>query len=177
MDKDPKKLAIVSHCILNPNSKVEGSKLSVRNFIPLINNILSAEVGIYQIPCPEQTYLGCNRWGQSREQYDNHFYRNHCQKIATLMVNDLNEYNKNGYSILFLLGIKGSPSCGIEHTFSALWGGEISPDVEPGSCSSGSGVFIEVLSEMLENSNLTFPMLDLDEDDIEGTIKKLEELL
>lgn len=177
MDKHHNKMVIVSHCILNPSSKVGGSKLLVQTFIPLINKILSAEAGIYQILCPEQTYLGCNRWGQSREQYDNPFYRNHCRKIATEMINELSEYSKNGYSILFLLGIKGSPSCGIEQTYSAAWGGEISPGVEPGSFSAGRGVYMEVLCEMLEKSNLTFPMVDVDESDIEGTIKMLEELL
>lgn len=177
MDKLPKKIFIVSHCILNPNSKVGGSKLPVKTFIPLINKILSSEAGIYQIPCPEQTYLGCNRWGQSREQYDNTYYRNHCRKIATEMINDIHEYCKNGYSIISLLGIKGSPSCGIEHTYSAPWGGEISADFETGGCSAGSGVFMEVLGEMLENSKLAFPMLDVDESDMEGTIKKLEEQL
>lgn len=177
MSKYQKKLAIVSHCLLNPHSKVRGSKLPVHTFIPLINKILFAESGIYQLSCPEQTYLGCNRWSQSREQYDNPFYRNHCRKIAAAMINELIEYSKNGYSILFLLGIKGSPSCGIEQTYSAQWGGKISSAVEPGNFSAGSGVFMEVLREILENSNLVFPMFDVDESDIEATLIKLKELL
>lgn len=177
MDNNPKVIVLASHCILNPNSKVRGSKLPVSTFIPLINKILSTEAGIYQIPCPEQTQLGCNRWGQSKEQYDNPFYRKHCRKIASTIISELIEYSKNDYKILFLLGIKGSPSCGIEHTYSAQWGGEISSGVEPGSFSAGSGVFMEELREKLKYSHLAIPMFDVDESDIEGTIIKLTELL
>ena len=44
----------------------------------------------------------------------------------------LQEYIKNGYKIVGLLGIDGSPSCGISKTCTGKWGGEFSeiPDTK-----------------------------------------------
>lgn len=167
----------VSHCLLNPNSKVLGSEISWSEILPLTRYLINEGAGLYQLPCPEQTYLGCNRWGQSKEQYDNPYYRDHCRIILKQVLNDLFEYNRNEYYIPCLLGIKGSPSCGTDHTFSAPWAGEIlnvEAGQNPGSISPGSGVFMEEISVMLKNLNLSIPLVEVDEKDIEGTINKLK---
>jgi len=167
----------VSHCLLNPNSKVLGSDVSWSEIMPLTNYLMSIGAGLYQLPCPEQTYLGCNRWGQSKEQYDNPYYRDHCRIILKQVLNDLNEYSHNSYIIPCLLGIKGSPSCGIDHTFSAPWAGEMlnaEAGQNPGSILPGSGVFMEEISDMLSSLDLDIPLVEVDEKDIEGTINKLK---
>lgn len=174
-----KKVVPVSHCLLNPNSKVSGSNISWTEVLPLTSYLLNTGAGLYQLPCPEQTYLGCNRWGQSKEQYDNPYYREHCRLILKQVLNDLSEYSLNGYSIPYLLGIKGSPSCGIDHTFSAPWAGEIllrEASQNPGSILPGSGVFMEEASFMLSELGLDIPLVEVDEKNIEDTINRLKML-
>lgn len=147
---------------------------------PLIGYLLFVKAGLYQLPCPEQTYLGCNRWGQSKEQYDNPYYRDHCRSIFKQVLNDMLEYIGNEYLIPCLLGIKGSPSCGIDYTFSASWAGEISAASNiknPGSIEPGRGVFMEEIADLLNSYSLDIPLVEVDETDIEGTINRLKTLL
>ena len=167
----------VSHCLLNPNSKVLGSAAHWSEILPLTEYLFSEKAGLYQLPCPEQTYLGCKRWGQSKEQYDNPYYREHCRSILKQVLNDMSEYIRNGYLVPCLLGIKGSPSCGIDHAFSASWAGEISvasTGQSPGGIVPGRGVFMEEAADMLNSYNLNIPLVEVDETDIEGTINRLK---
>jgi predicted secreted protein len=170
------KIILLSHCLLNPNSKTRGSARPWSEGLPLLQYLLSRDVGLYQLPCPEQTFSGSKRWGQSKEQYSNPYFRKHCRSIIESLVAELNDYINSGYKVLGLLGIKGSPSCGVLHTFTADWGGERSDPVTDGKITAGPGIFIEELSNAISRAGLTIPMLEVDEEDISSTILLLQEL-
>ena len=82
----------VSHCLLNPYSKVKSSidysNVSKEIIIPL----LKKGYGILQLPCPELCHGGLQRWGQARRQYDNPFYHQHCRELACGVAAQLEEY-------------------------------------------------------------------------------------
>lgn len=113
-DKRGRKIVVVAHCILNQNSRVQG----IAYYAGMINEIVDVmrkhEVGIVQMPCPELTYAGLFRPSQTREQYDIPAFRKHCRQIASSTVNQIQEYVRNGFKVLAVLGVEGSPSCGVE---------------------------------------------------------------
>ena len=57
-----KKLAILSHCILNQNSVVKGEYKDINTFLPFVKNLFENNIGILQLPCPETEYYGLKRW-------------------------------------------------------------------------------------------------------------------
>lgn len=113
-DKRGRKIVVVAHCVLNQNSRVQG----IAYYAGMINEIVDVlrkfEVGVIQMPCPELTYAGLLRPSQSREQYDTPTFRRHCRQIASFTVDQIEEYVRNGFKVLAILGVEGSPTCGVE---------------------------------------------------------------
>lgn len=107
------KLVFVSHCILNQNAKVRGLAGSPAAIMPVVELLLANGVGIYQMPCPEMSYLGAMRWGQVRDQYDSPMFRRACEAMATTVLDQVEEYSRSGYRVLAFLMIDGSPVCGL----------------------------------------------------------------
>jgi len=111
---------VVAHCILNQNSRAQG----MAYYTGMINEIVDAlrkhGVGIIQMPCPELTYAGLLRPSQTREQYDTPAFRRHCRRIASSTADQVEEYVKNGFNVLAILGVEGSPTCGVEANLGIL---------------------------------------------------------
>lgn len=164
------KLIIVSHCILNTASKVvmyedEEMKAEERLRKQFLRKAIDNNIQIIQMPCPEFTLYGPKRWGHVSEQFDNVFFRRHCRKILIPIMDQIKEYQNNTdrFEILGVLGIDGSPSCGVDYTCTGKhWYGSITGrddqvmDLvhEPAICKS-EGILIQVLRELLEEYGLT----------------------
>lgn len=162
-----KQLVILSHCILNEKSKVNGYVQEPETIEKVVFPYIRKSIGIIQLPCPEFTYLGNLRWGMTKEQFDTLAYRKHCQKILAPIVEQIEEYVDKGYSIVEVVGIKGSPSCGVFSTCVGYDGGEISSiqtNPQKARLVRGGGVYIEELIRLLKNKNITLPIVELDEE-------------
>lgn len=158
-------MVLLAHCILNPNAKIAGAA-QTRGAIPgVLEGLLQDGVGIVQLPCPEQTFGGCRRWGMTREQYDVPCYRKHCRSLLEDVVDQMEDYLRNGYEVLGIVGVDGSPSCGVDRTCAGYKGGEIAsmPSLPSFSCVDGRGVFMECLTSMLQGRGLPIPSVGLDE--------------
>jgi predicted secreted protein len=158
------KILLLSHCLLNANSKIKGTALHGTVLQPVIQFILQQDAGIIQLPCPEHSFAGGARWGQSKDQYDNPFYRRHCRIILEPVIDQLADYHQQGYKLTGVLGIKGykvkgSPSCGIHYTYRAKWGGEITTHSDDNYLPSGTLVAeVAAIFALLPVYN-TFPQL------------------
>jgi predicted secreted protein len=106
-----KKIIVTSNCILNQNAVVKKSARSSGIMKSAIDWCYEQEYGIIQLPCPEFTYLGPDRPGMTREQYDTNDFREHCRTILRPTIEQLKVYQKHGYTIVGGIGIAGSPSC------------------------------------------------------------------
>lgn len=49
-------------------------------------------IQLVQLPCPEFTLYGPKRWGHTREQFDNPFFREHCRKILSPVLTQMKAY-------------------------------------------------------------------------------------
>ena len=110
------KVAFISHCVLNQNSVVGGAARYPGAMKPAIELLLENDVGIYQMPCPENSCYGAMRWGQVRSQYNTPAFRRHCQKLADMVLDEVEEYRRSGYEVLGFIMIDGSPTCGLNKT-------------------------------------------------------------
>ena len=165
-----KKILVVSHCLLNTASKVKRFKEeSIRAEEALRQDILKEAIGsgiqILQLPCPEFTMYGPCRWGHTWEQFDNIFYRSKCRELLEPVILQLKEYasHPEEFQVIGVLGIDGSPSCGVKYTCRGEWGGEFSGREIDGvlktvHLAEGKGVLMEVLTEMLRENGLELPI-------------------
>ena len=164
-----KKIAIISHCIINQNSVFKGEYKDINIFFPFIKKLFEENIGILQLPCPETEYYGLRRWGHVKEQFDNCGYRKYVEKIVNSFVDIIKEYINNGYEIVGIYGIAGSPSCGVNLTCSANWEGEISlykdkeDIVSRVKMINESGIFMEIFKSVLDKNKINIPFYDVDD--------------
>lgn len=163
-----KKIAIISHCIINQNSVVKGEYKDINIFFPFIKKLFEENIGILQLPCPETEYYGLRRWGHVKEQFDNCGYRKYLEKIVNSFVDIIKEYINNGYEIVGIYGIAGSPSCGVNLTCSANWEGEISLYKDKEDIVSRikmineSWIFMEIFKSVLDKNKINILFYDVD---------------
>ncbi|MGQ9460445.1 MAG: CD3072 family TudS-related putative desulfidase [Candidatus Bathyarchaeaceae archaeon] len=159
-DKRSRKIVVVAHCILNQNSRVFG----IAYYPAMINEIVDVlrkyEVGIIQMPCPELTHAGLLRCSQTKEQYATPAFRRHCRQTASGIVNQLQEYLRNGFKVLAILGVDGSPTCGVDETST---GNEERyspepPSIQEGKFTKAPGILIEELQSELKERKVAVPM-------------------
>jgi predicted secreted protein len=143
------KLMFVSHCILNQNAKVRGIAMFPAAVKPVVDLLLANDVGIYQMPCPEMLYLGAMRWGHVRDQYDSPMFRRQLQALVEQLVDQAEDYFRNGYRVLGFVMVDGSPVCGLTKTPQPtlpgqMWGGMVryTPSQQ---FVAGQGVFCRLL--------------------------------
>jgi predicted secreted protein len=155
MPERSRRVAAVAHCHLNVNTKVRGLACYEGVRADVIAPLIEQGVGIVQLPCPEASFLGMKRWGMTVEQYDTPAYRRHCRKILRTTVDTLRTLADDGCAIEGVLGVEGSPSCGVETTCAGYAGGELEDAVEQQAARVvGRGVFVDELCAMLAEAGL-----------------------
>lgn len=162
-----KKIIFVSHCILNTASKVilyNQEEIDAEEALrkKFMRQAIDNDVHIIQLPCPEFTLYGARRWGHVSDQFDNTFFRSHCRRLLAPAIDQLKEYlaNEDWFEILGIVGVDGSPSCGVDYTCRGNWYGsfegrtDLSETLADCRLEKGSGVFMSVLKEMLKEEGL-----------------------
>ena len=140
-------LQAVAHCLLNPHTRVKGLKpLDFKPEPPLI-----------QLPCPEALYLGLDRWAVTRNQLDVSEFRRFCRSLIVQHADIIELLASKGNSIR-IVGVAGSPSCGVLTTSVGYQGGRVRE--APHEHVPGMGVFMEELTRELELRGVAFEALE-----------------
>ncbi len=105
-----KRVALLSHCILNPFCEYEepAAKKLYREFVAAL---MENDIGILQLPCPELTYQGLERESIVPGDKKGDDYADYCKKVLEPVINNVIEYRKNNIEVIAVLGIDTSPSC------------------------------------------------------------------
>lgn len=124
------RLIFLSHCILNQNACVRGLASQPAVIREMVDLVLDAQLGMYQMPCPEVTYLGSMRWGQVKKMYGNPMFRRHCRHIAEQICDQIQTYRDNDHQVIGIVLRDGSPTCGlkcsaVEADDEQVWGGMV----------------------------------------------------
>lgn len=167
------------HCILNANAIVQGEAEYEGAMREFVEPLIAEGTGIIQLPCPESTFLGLRRCPMTSEQYDTPAFRRHCAKLVEPFLDQVEDAVENGVLLLGVVGVKGSPSCGVTSTCTGYGGVKAGKVTVVARRSDRSGVFVEVLRRALESRGVEISMTDVDNSDPgsaswEAVRKKLE---
>jgi predicted secreted protein len=164
-------VTLVAHCLLNPTTKVHGLVRQTGRS-PALREMLDGETALIQLPCPEATYLGMQRWGMTYEQYDTRAFRRHCAEILRPILDTLSALKAGGVTLSEVIGVDGSPNCGVALTCQGYSGGEPEDVYGAGGTPQhartveGSGVFFEVLAQMLSEAGIEARFIAVPEDSL-----------
>jgi predicted secreted protein len=157
MLSDVAKVAFVAHCMLNQNAKVVGGALCPGVYSPLVEELRGNGFQIAQMPCPELTFTGLNRFWAVKEQLDTIAYRRHCRRIVGAVAGAIAAHLARGDEVV-VVGLEGSPSMGVRITSSdpERFGRPEWPDGAP-ELTPGSGILIEALMAELAQRGVKKP--------------------
>ena len=177
-DQRSKKILLVAHCVLNQNAKIDRCGRYPGAILEASQALISSGVGIVQMPCPELMALGLDRQVErennaSIESEDERVAQlmrqkvnlSHCHDIAADLIYQIQQYQKNGFTVLGILGMNGSPTCGVE----TRWGNMREEE--------GAGVLIEALREQLDSVQISLPTRGIKAQEPEAAVEIVKELL
>jgi len=165
-DARSKKVMFVAHCILNQNARINTCAYTPAAIPKIPQCLLQRNIGIIQMPCPELGCLGLGRGGpvEIYDQLSTPGGRRYLRSIAQDVVYQVRQYRKQGFRVLGVLGIDGSPSCGVDLTY---YKGE----------KPGKGAFMEELTAAFTAAGLDVPVrgvMDAKPDEAEALIAELD---
>jgi len=165
-------VVFIAHCILNQNVRYAGGAHYPAMIDEVIDVLKAHRVGLVQIPCPEFTFAGLNRSQRTKEEYDTPGFREHCERIAAQMADEVEEYARSGFKVLAVLGVERSPTCGVEQTTTRL-------GVREGETreTTGRGVLIEELGREFTSRHLQVPLEGVDWRKLPEDVERLAKLL
>ena len=177
-DNRSRKVILVSHCILNQNSISDGTADYPAQFDEIVKLLTDNNIGIMQLPCPELLCLGLDRGdknGGSRELLqensririllEKEYNLRRLHEIVRPIVCQVKEYLKYEFTIIGLIGINRSPSCGVETT-SAV-------NQEVGR----KGVFINMLLEELKREGIIIKSIGVKTSKIDESVTNIKQFI
>jgi uncharacterized protein YbbK (DUF523 family) len=177
----------MSHCLLNQNTRYLGGAVCPGVVAEAVDPYLREGVGIVQMECPEQRVWG----GVLKRRFlwliDHHrlaglsgassrlvgaYLRLRYRPIAARVIHDLEDYLESGFEVVGVVGVAGSPSCGVNTTLdlgralkaigscplSGPASDSILRPVAEGAAVPGQGLFIEALSNGMSRRLIRMPM-------------------
>lgn len=184
-DNRSKKVVFISHCLLNENTRYLGGAFRQAGVDELIDYLQQQGIGIVQMKCPEQkcwggilkkdilkgygingTFLNALRKPFVR------FFINRTKaaysKLAREVVYEIDDYIKSGCEVVGIIGIDGSPSCGVKTSLDLISSSESAANINVETLNSNTlneefynnclkkteGLFIEQLEKHLNRKGL-----------------------
>ncbi len=129
-DERSKQVIFVSHCLLNANTRYLGGAFRPGGVDELVDAFQRDGMGFCQMHCPEQ-----RAWGGVLKRYMLPIYgsqgtllyrlrhvllplflwytRWRYRRLAQEVVRDIEDYVRSGFEVVGIVGVGGSPSCGV----------------------------------------------------------------
>jgi predicted secreted protein len=159
------RVILVPHCVLNQNARMPGTAERPAAVVELVMGLLTREIGILQMPCPEMCAFGVDR---AHVRVENELRKpagkTVCRSLARDLAKQIGIYLGCGIQVLGVLGKNGSPSCGVEETWKNGW------------C-AGPGAFIEELVAELKENGLAIEMAGIRDSEPDKAIAVVERWL
>jgi predicted secreted protein len=166
-DQRSGRVVAVIECALNQNARDFGAARFRAANNPLVELLDRYEVGVVQIACPEIACLGLRRSRPSgmslRAAMETPASRERCASLARETAMRLQEYVKNGITVVAILGGDiESPGCAVPKNPAAT------------GLSENAGVFIQALAAALSEFNLAVPFRGLRDSSVKTLASDLE---
>jgi hypothetical protein len=189
-DRRSGRVIFLSHCLLNENTRYLGGACRPGCVREVVDRCLDADLGVVQLPCPEQRAWGgvlkrrlLLAYGLRERHpllyrlrrlllpaalfYTALVYR----RLARQVAGEVADYVASGFSVAGLVGIDGSPTCGVRTTIdvaaldalAALPVRAITTETQQAvlarSTRPGNGLFIAQLRRELRRRGVRIPLL------------------
>ena len=192
-DERNKKVIFVSHCILNENKRYLGGAFRKGSIDEIIDELQKQGIGIIQMKCPEQKAWGGvlkrkilfgygiknSIFNYFRKPYISFFIWNTkriYRRMAEEVVSDIQNYLNSGFEVVGIIGVKGSPSCGISVALDINKSAEFVASIEIEEIERNSfneycfknclvareGLFVKVLKEKLIEKQIDINFIEHD---------------
>ena len=182
MGEGSKKVIFLSHCFINQNAKVLEFARYPGVVAPFLDFMKRKGYAVEQLPCPETLHMGIKRWWNTKELYDTPGFRKHCRRLAKHVVDLMEHYQRKGYDVV-LIGLDGSPSCGVNITGrNPNWGGRPYASIEDYHIVEEMGVWMEELKAEIERrgvklANMTGVPMDDPKFNMDESLRNIEKLV
>lgn len=181
-DKRGKRVVVLAHCLLNQNAKLDRCAHCAGAVTAVVRVLLDEGIGMLPMDCPEMLYLGLDREAAheagdavrpSVAAEDTRIARRMAEpaaqaiiaRIADCTARQIADYRRHHFSVIGILGINGSPSCGVETTWR--------DDVEP----PGHGELIGALMHRLRALDVPVPARGIRSSDPAHAVETLRALI
>jgi predicted secreted protein len=183
-------VVFLSHCLLNQNTRYLGGATCPGVVGDAIAPYVDGGVGIVQMACPEQRTWGgvikrhflwlvghphAARAGHSLATLGRLYLRMRYRPLARAVVRVIQDYVDSGFEVVGVVGVAGSPSCGVRRTLDlaaavrALGARRQQPvtkdwvnrQVVAAATCPGPGLFIEALIAELARRGLAVPVSEV----------------
>lgn len=186
-DLRSRRVIFLAHCLLNENTRYLGGARRGGAIREIVEPCLEHDIGIVQLPCPEQHVWGgvlkrrllffYGSKGKLRYRllsvllplflwYTRRIYR----KLARRTADEIQDYQKAGFAVLGIIGVDASPTCGVKQSLAMreallritrLEAGAITAKevnaIVVGTVTVGRGLYIELLQEELDKRKIRVP--------------------
>ena len=142
------RVAFLSHCLLNENVRYLGGATRPGTVGEIVGVLEDAGVGIVQMPCPEEVawggvlkpwlllaYGARRRWWNPLTGVAHRaglaWTRCVYRRLARRIVKQMRDYQKAGVQVLAVVGVGGSPSCGVLSTLDLTRAKDALADIDP----------------------------------------------
>lgn len=191
-DERGRRVAFVSHCLLNENVRYLGGAFH-SGAVPEIGELQRLGIGIHQMRCPERQAWGGTLKRLMIPAYGSKgtvvyrfrvpllrlfvwYTRLVYWRLARAVVRDIREYQRSGVRVIAIVGVGASPSCGVTTTLDVRRSFEViaaCPVAELNrqtfnqraivDCrTAGEGLFLRTLSRQLARRGITVPLAEYD---------------
>ena len=184
-DERSKRVIFVSHCLLNENTRYLGGAFRQGCLDEIVDSFQQEGLGIYQMHCPEQ-----RAWGGVLKRHLLPIYgskgsllyrlrhvllplfiwytRWRYWRLAKEVLRDIEDYVRSGFEVAGIVGVGGSPSCGVcirldlRRSFEIVAGCPLAQldrrlmneEVIAACLREGQGLFMEALQRQLMRKHL-----------------------
>jgi len=179
--KGAKKIIVVSECIYNELCK-PGCRVREDKTLEELRTHLAKYHCVMVLKCPEEEIFGIFRFDTTRKMMErNDFFLERCQKLAKDTAKRIRNYDEalrikgEGISEVIIIGVDGSPVCGIERYLDNEGGvpnaGRPKKMEDWYTSFEGSGILIELLKNELEERDIPFKCFGVE--NLEKTREKI----
>jgi hypothetical protein len=190
-DQRSRQVVFVAHCVLNENTRYLGGACRRGCIQEIVQQCIDRGVGMVQMPCPEEEAWGgvlktwmLRLYGVKQAHPFVHrmlrlllpvgllYTRLRYWRIARRVARQIEDYVSSGFAVRGVVGIDGSPTCGVRTTLDIPASVAEMAALDPQAISvgqqnalvrrhlqSGSGIFIRELQRELRRRRLSVPFL------------------
>ena len=181
-DERGKRIFYVPHCVLNENARWTGIAYRKGCIDEIVDELQKNDIAIVQMPCPEQLAWGgvikqdslrimCTKGTLRYILRKLSFWKFYIKSLivynalAKRIVKQIKDYIDTGHEVVGIMGIKGSPSCGLNvalnlkqtwEYFAAMPLEKLSPRMyfEQNFMMPDSGLYVKALMKHLEKQKV-----------------------